>query len=174
MIVVVEGINGVGKTKFCERLHNKTGIPSYCENISIADMKVMYSSNGETIRSIMVEKMLTALEVLKETESDMIFDRFHLTEWVYGWIERNATIRSGISKVDDMLSDMGAKIVLFHPVDIAQINEKYKKDFTEYEKMFSKIKSKCDIINCTYLEMEAMVVKINEEHRDEMIRKWEG
>lgn len=170
MIIVVEGINGVGKTRFCERLHDKTGIPVYRELI---DVSLWRYKHGEEIREIMVEKMCSILEILRITESDIIFDTFHLTEWVYGWMDRDATTRSGIRGIDHLLKEMGAKIILMHPIDIDQINKEYGRDLTEHENMFSRCKSKCDIINCTYLETEAISVRMSEELQLEIMRKFE-
>lgn len=170
MIVVVEGIDRVGKTTFCKKLHGKTGIPVFREPI---DFSLFSCNDGEYIRSIMVEKMLSILRLVKATESDIIFDRFHLSEWVYGSIERNAKIKSGIEGIDFLLKELGAKIVLIHPVDIEQVSKEHGKDLTEHERMFRSFNSKCDIINCTYLETESLTIKFDCEHREEMIQKWE-
>lgn len=146
MIIVVEGIDRAGKSTFCKRLSKKTGIPVFKEDVDIKGMSEVYG--GETIRHIMCEKMKSILNVLKATKQDMILDRFHLSEWVYGYIERKAIDCTEISEIDEMLYEMGAIIVIIHPsgkYGLRDCSKKHGKDLSQYEEMFQRVGiiSKC-------------------------------
>lgn len=146
MIVVVEGIDRVGKTRFCKKLSKDTGIPVFKEGMNFKEMSKIYG--GETIRRIMCEKMKSILNVLKITGQDMIFDRFHISEWVYGYLERKAFYCKDIKEIDEMLYDMGAIVVILHPSGkerLKHCSREHGKDLSGYERMFKRVgaESKC-------------------------------
>lgn len=158
MIFVVEGIDKVGKTILCNKLSEKTGIPVFKEDVNFKHWIERFDKGA--VREILVEKMLSILRVLKLTGSNMIFDRFHLSEYVYGFIERFADLDgldSELRIIDDMLLEMDARIIVMHPLDIERSSEEHGKDLSEYEQRFRKAELKftnCNVTPCTYLEIE--------------------
>lgn len=172
MIVIVEGIDKTGKTNFCKRLSGKTGISVFREPVDFNNWRYKYS---EDVREIMCEKMKSMVRLLKETYSDVIFDRFHLSEWVYGTIERGSTMVSGLREIDGILHELGAKVIVFHPIDISYNSKVHGRDLLYHEEMYQTCGefSKCDIINCTYLEIEAVSQNLSNEYREEMMKMFE-
>ena len=81
MIIIVEGIDRVGKTTLCNRLSEELNIPihKYKGIIKYDKMK----NKEET------DKTLGLIQLLKETGSSIIFDRSYMSDYVYGVLQRN-------------------------------------------------------------------------------------
>lgn len=155
MIFVVEGINGVGKTALCNMLSEKTGIPVFREEVNFKYW--IERTDCDVVRNMMVEKMRSILNILKAMDSDIIFDRFHLSEYVYGMIDRMSWLTDGLREIDNMLVEMKAKVIIVHPLDIESLSLEYGKDLREYEQRYKRAEfgfTKCNVTSCTYLEIE--------------------
>lgn len=84
MIVVVEGIDRVGKTTFCNKLHELTGWPIYKHDnkqFRYEDMNTM----DETDKMLQMIDLLDAVDdQLDSHNKGIIFDRFHFSDYAYG------------------------------------------------------------------------------------------
>lgn len=172
MIFVVEGIDKVGKTILCNKLSEKTGIPVFKEDVNFKYWIERFDKG--LVRELLVEKMLSILRVLKLTDSSMIFDRFHLSEYVYGFIERLAGFDYKIKEIDYILLEMDARIIVMHPLDIERSSEEHGKDLSEYEQRFRKAELKftnCNVTPCTYLEIEQITDMFTNLYFNSMLDK---
>ena len=84
MLIIVEGIDRVGKTTLCNMLKDKLGFKIYKHKNDNFNYSKMDNDN-ET------DKMLQLLDLYEQIGSDVniVFDRFHWSDFVYGKIERN-------------------------------------------------------------------------------------
>ena len=84
MLIIVEGIDRVGKTTLCNMLKDKLGFKIYKHKNNNFNYSKMDNDN-ET------DKMLQLLDLYEQIGSDVniVFDRFHWSDFVYGKIERN-------------------------------------------------------------------------------------
>lgn len=131
MIVIVEGIDRVGKTTLCNKIHELNNIPVFKHSNESFDYSKMDNDN-ET------DKMLQLVELISITKSDIIFDRFHLSEFVYGVCERNYSFRDAYMNrilVDDMLCRVGAVLVYVEPVSVAWSSNKHGSNLNIHDKL---------------------------------------
>lgn len=141
MIVVVEGIDRVGKTTFCDRLNEATGWPIYKHDNETFDYADMDDVNE-------VDKMLQILDVIDQLDDQfgddrgIVFDRFHLSNLVYGWEERDYNIVDSLTRckaIEQRLLGMKQNVVL---VMLYDDNGPYRasiehgKDLSDYQQMF--------------------------------------
>ena len=152
MVIISEGIDGTGRDTFCKRLSESTGIPVLKQE----DFDIKYwmwrASDKDVVRKVMVEKMKSILNVVDTFDTSIIINRFHLYEYVYGRVDRHTWFGCGLEEIDEELKKRKAKVVCFHPITIEGVK-------SEYEQCMRKavLRSKCDITDCTELEMETMV-----------------
>ena len=149
MIIIVEGIDRVGKTTLCNKLKEELNISIY-KHVGVLQYNKMDNFN-ET------DKMLQLVELCRLTNSSIIFDRFHLTDFVYGILERNYDIDSAVDNfrlVDDAISELDDVYLIYVlPTNIEESSRQHGKDLTIYNGEFydlfknSKIKNKW---RCTY------------------------
>ena len=105
MIIIVEGTDRVGKTTLVNMLRDRMAFVSFKDHL----LKSRHVNNSK----VMSEKLYSVALLLKEINStgvNVVIDRFHLTELVYGMVERT-TITSTFGVIDRMLAEMGAIIV---------------------------------------------------------------
>lgn len=137
MIVIVEGIDRVGKTTFCEKLKN-LGFTYLKDDWNLQD-----NISQSEIAIYSVGKLDTTISVLKklsEQKQNVVVDRLHLTEMVYGEKSRGGNVREDlVSKIDWLLSEMDCSLVYVYPEDIRQSNLEAGVDLTEHEALFREL-----------------------------------
>lgn len=171
MIIIVEGIDRVGKTTLCNKISEELNVPIYKH---IGDFSYHRMDNDNE-----TDKMLQIIEVCRLTDSSIIFDRFHLTDFVYGEIERNYNIdkaTQNFKEIDDMLSKMeDVFLIEVLPTDIKRSSKEHGKDLSIYNDEFkqlyihSKIKNKWQVTYNTMYEAIQFINAIrgkNHEHKE--------
>lgn len=114
MIYIVEGIDRMGKSTLANALSERTGIPVYHDDATTVDLGKWMDSPNET------DKMLKMLNILDLTDSSMIFDRFHLTDFTYGLIERGYLYEQAIvnlGKIEERLLNMRQHVFMYYMFD---------------------------------------------------------
>ena len=128
MVIIVEGIDRVGKSTLCNKLSEAIGVEIYKHRNDVMDYSLMDNMN-ET------DKMLQLLDMIKLGSVDVIFDRFHMSDFVYGVIERNYdydTAESNRILIEDKLKDVNAILLLVDPIDIESSSKQHGKDLYEH------------------------------------------
>lgn len=170
MIIIVEGIDRVGKTTLCNKLSEEFGIPTHKYKGIISYDNMLNSEESD--------KTLGLFQLIKETGSDIIFDRSYFTDYVYGTIERNYDFEQAIRNfylIDETISKMDDVFLIYLlPVDIKWSSRKHGKDLSKHDELFykkfkdSKIKNKyrCTLytLNEAVNFIKAMRGKENEKH----------
>lgn len=165
MIIIVEGIDRVGKTTLCNKLKEEFNIPVY-KNKGI----IQYNKMDNTEET---DKMLKLIDLCNLTNSSIIFDRFYLSDFVYGMLERNYNIDVAVDnfrKVDNSLLEIDDVFLIYIlPTDIEESSKQHGKDLKIYDSEFydlfkhSKIKNKW---RCTYNTMDEAIMFIKTQMED--------
>ena len=147
MIVVVEGIDRVGKTTLVKKLV-KAGF------IDLKDEFLIDPLNIENFPDYSVGKCESFVAIAKKLHNEgknVVIDRLHLTEIVYGKDKRGETNLQGCLAVDLELSNLGSCLCLVTPSDIELSNALAEEEqdarsdmFNFYYKLSSMKKVACD------------------------------
>ena len=161
MIIIVEGIDRVGKTTLCNKISNKFNVPIYKHvgNFEYSNM----DNNNET------DKMLQILQVMKLVGSEriLVLDRFHLTDYVYGILNRNYDkdkAKVNFKQIEDFLDKNEAILIMLEPTDISMSSKEHGEDLSNHYNIFldifkeSKIKYKW---RCTYNTIDEAITYIS-------------
>ena len=124
MIIIVEGIDRVGKTTLANNISKKYGLKIYKH---IGDFRYCNMDNeNET------DKILQILEIIRISKIDIIFDRLHFTDFVYGCIERNYDFCEALKnkmKIENFLvNNIDTKLIYMNPVNINIANKMHGKN----------------------------------------------
>ena len=150
-VIIIEGIDRVGKTTLANLIKRKFDAKVFKDKMLVAeDMKD---------RTIITEKIVTTVNMLKLWPADkmLVIDRFHLSEVVYGILDREY-VNNDMKKIDGILSEIkGIQLILVEPTDIEWSSNQHGSDLENHKKLFdlvyeeSKIKDK---IKCNYKDFD--------------------
>lgn len=148
MVIIVEGIDRIGKSTLCNKLSGKFKIPIFRHSGTIPYYKM--TNEQET------DKILNLIQLISITNSSVIFDRFYITDFVYGIIERNYDHEKALFnfeliefELQNLINDI--HLVLMQPTDIMSSSFQHRKNLSLYNTCFkdrfieSNIKHKYEI-----------------------------
>lgn len=170
MIVIVEGIDRVGKTTLVDRLKRETGFAIYHDGMNFPVEK--RDNDNET------DKMYKMLQVYKAGKPDIIFDRFHWTDFVYGCLQRDYSFAKALRNKDLLETELWiqkAVIVLVKPTNIEESSLQHGSDLSRHEQLFELLfnESKLKKITCTYHTISEAQKWVHEEINNYMLGgKW--
>lgn len=160
-IIIIEGISRVGKTTLCNKINKLYNIPIYKHNKNIIQYSDMNDRNE-------VEKMMVMLDVYRTIPSNIIFDRFHFSNTVYGILLRNYDINESINNIkiiEKYIKSINSRCILIKvsPTDIKESSRQYGRDLTEFENYFQKLYniSILEKYNCNYNNQDELIKKLN-------------
>lgn len=161
MVIIIEGIDRVGKTTLCKRLSETLNIPIYKH---VGEFKYSKMDNeNET------DKMLQIIEICKLSNSFIIFDRFHLTDFVYGVLEReydSHKAENNKNEIEEKLNEIGAILIVVNPTSIVKSSKEHGKDLMMHNQLFktlfslAKIKNKIECDYTSFDEVEEFIRKV--------------
>lgn len=161
MIIIVEGIDRVGKTTLCKALE-KVGFLYLKDFWHVATML-----SSEKIPSYSVGKLDTTIGMLKMLNAqglNIVVDRFHLTEWVYGTYTREIMVEDKIlRKIDRILAEMDCTLVHVRPDDLHMSNMQAGVNLTEHLMAFEDKFSESEITRkyvTSYKHLNATVLNL--------------
>jgi hypothetical protein len=128
MIFIVEGIDRVGKTTLCNKLKDAFNI-----NVFKGDCRY----NGYSNRIANTERISEVTNLLEQGFlRNIIFDRFHATEYIYGITDRSYSNFEMID-IDMRLSNIPEIIYIWvRSSDIIKSSEEHGSDLSEHECLF--------------------------------------
>lgn len=131
MIILVDGIDRVGKTTLCRMLTDEFGIPSNKD-----DTRYLGTHRDVIVNTEKINTFMNLIE--NRCITNIIFDRFHLTEYVYSAIERGF-INKNMFDIDKRLCDCGELVILIYvrPTDIVKSSVEHGKDLSEHDALFA-------------------------------------
>lgn len=169
MVIIVEGIDRIGKSTLCKKLSEKLGFPIYKE------IGVEKKSREGNIRS-----QMSLLSLCQTTNCDVIFDRLFASEFVYGVLERDYVVVEAIKDFQEALNVL-AKIpdviyIGMHAIDVGKSSKEHGKDLSEHDKLFAmtnrfvkeKLSEKPDarVIFCNYYDIDRIANVIYEIYQE--------
>lgn len=168
MIVLVEGIDRVGKTTFIDKLAKVTGYPTFKD-----DTRYAMHHDDMLINS---EKMNTLMNVIeRRLVYDAIFDRFHWTEMVYGLVDRSY-VNKGMDDIEERLKKYSYDtcnvcMVYVEPTDIMWSSKEHGKSLMSHHMLYEKLYEKLEIpkFKCNHETIDEAITQVTE-----FISKTEG
>ena len=165
-MIIVEGIDRVGKTTLCNKLSENYKIPIY---------RHIGERNFKTIdNDIETEKFFQILEICKLSNAFIIFDRLYLSDYVYGTLERDYDIikaSNNLKALEDYIGESFNNIVLILvcPTDINESSRQHGKDLSKYNEIFMQLFKESNIRNkimCDYNGIDNAVKFVGEKIRE--------
>lgn len=117
MILIVEGIDKIGKTLLIKKLLGE----SFCKDFSVFNdlgksvMQPHYFDNSNETDKML--KIISMVDLIGR-DKNIIFDRFYWSDFSYGLIRRYYDFEQAISyfhKIDDLLYELQTKIIYMSP-----------------------------------------------------------
>ena len=160
MVIIVEGIDRVGKTTLCRELEKATGMKRFRDDFRYYDKKYLN-------KDINTEKINTLLNLIEEGfVENVILDRYHFTEYIYGMLNRKYTNMSMVD-IDERIGKMqNVVIILVVPVDIEKSSLEHGSSLEIHNKMFCKMYEISSIkkkIKVNYNEFEYAIDFVKKE-----------
>lgn len=145
-MIIVEGIDRVGKTTLVNLLKEKTGWP-------VLDDSYLYETKDmRKDKRVNVEKIKTIVNFARDVSDKFIVDRLHWSEMIYGYCDRGYDNVVPVLDVEDELIKVGAKIILVVPTDIESSSKQHGKDLSKHAEIFEAVfdDSKMKKFRCDY------------------------
>lgn len=136
-IIVVEGIDRVGKTTIANKIQAESEFDqsmkfqAYKHDESFVSYDKMDTDNE-------ADKMAQLLTMADMFNCNVLFDRFHLSDFVYGLVGRGykfSDAYSNMQAIDTMLADMNSVLVYVKPVDLKRSSEEHGSDLTMHDRL---------------------------------------
>lgn len=129
MVVIVEGIDRVGKTTLVGKLCEALGYQRFRD-----DFRYMPGDRPWENIEVNTEKINTLMNLIEQGLVDnVVLDRFHFTEKVYGELERNYINRDMVD-VDERLSKLDSVILVWvQATDLYRSSKEHGKSLTKHE-----------------------------------------
>ena len=173
MIIIVEGIDRVGKTTLVNKLTKECNIKPFIDSylsFEYIDLEgfVAYVdgcrdniiANTEKINSL-----INFFEQFSDKIGNVLLDRFHVSEYVYGLCDRKYISREVFDMFDERLSKLNTLIVYVEPKDLDWSSEQHGSSLKKHNGAFNYIigKTKCEVIRCNFDTLDETVLKIKEK-----------
>lgn len=131
MIVVVEGIDRVGKTTLVNKL----------VKLGFVEMKDKFEIDGfiHEFDDYSIGKCESFVQAAKELDKqgyNVVIDRLHLTEYVYGMVRNRGVNQHAVWAVDMLLTNLNALLCYVRPADIEISNGLAGLDQAKYNELF--------------------------------------
>ena len=170
MVIIIEGVDRVGKTTLANMISKKYHIPIFKQERIEKGTLTALGKIGNYYENYIRAKSLVEFWNSDSFTQDIIIDRFHWTEAVYSWVDRDAKVPAELmlytyDSVQRLMSKKRDKYIIIYvkPTDIEWSSQQHGKDLRRHNDMFEVVRnySVCDnvltpnnIIDCTYNEFE--------------------
>lgn len=120
MIVILEGLERTGKSTVAEILETKYNFVSFKDHNHLMEMDRSFIANR-------LDATLSMITALDKANIDVVLDRFHISELIYGTYYRgySRTNFQHIKYIDEVISHLNTKLILLERT----VDEKYEEVF---------------------------------------------
>lgn len=120
MIVILEGLERTGKSTIAKILETKYNFVSFKDHNHLMEMDCSSIANR-------LDATLSMITALDKANVDVVLDRFHLSELIYGTYYRgyNRANFQHIKYIDEVLSHLNTKLILLERT----VDKKYEEAF---------------------------------------------
>lgn len=158
MVIIVEGIDRVGKTTLCNKINKEINFPIYKHVGNFVYSRM--DNENET------DKMIQLLQLCKITNSTIVFDRFHFTDYVYGVLERNYNVliaSHNVEEIEEFLKEIKAILIYVSPTDVLKSSIEHGSNLEKHDKMFEELFEESKIehkFRCDYNSLDEALLFI--------------
>lgn len=134
-IIIVEGVDKIGKTTMCGTLSTHLGVNIYKRPSDEFDFTRL-RCGGVALETC------NLLSHLRKTGKSIIFDRLHLSEYVYGKINRHYDEMDNIcwfNAMEDFMQGLDVTLILVRPTDFDWSSKAHGIDIRPYDDCFVEI-----------------------------------
>ena len=160
MIVIVEGIDRVGKSTFCKMLQEK--------GYKLLDSKIhtdQFEVGAEIYDRLQEERTVAQAQLLSllDKSEKIVIDRFHLSQAVYGLYERGRTTWPHMQLLEEFIAN-NAILVYIKPTDILQSSARHGKSLIAHAEYFDTLYdiSSLQKLCGTYYGLDELVKQVEE------------
>ena len=173
MIIIIEGIDRVGKTTLANKLSEQYNIPIYKqERIGGNDIQLNLERAGNMLKESNVVMNYCRARTLVDFwnwsgfKENIIMDRFHWTEAVYGLCDRNSDEPMRMMEaIERQMLEQKDKYLIIQvmPVDIKTSSRQHGYDLTRHQKEFDRLynMSKLNKCRCSYYSFEVAIEEVS-------------
>lgn len=169
MIIIVEGVDRVGKSTMCERLKREFNFRVFHDDYKPNYITIKPESDKEKLLiDDCINVKFSLIMQFMSMWDNIIIDRFHFTEFVYNHMRGQAF--KGFQKIDRVLSKLNVHLVLVKSENIIESSKQHGEDLRVHEAMFKSLyhSSRVPYKYCTsYSEINSTIleIKMNEALR---------
>lgn len=174
MVIIIEGIDRVGKTTLANKISEELNVPIYKQDRIGGNKLLVDNGESNTIKNYrtcnicenyMRAKTLVDFWNWPGFTQNIIMDRFHWTEAVYSLIDRGSREQYDAMKLieKNMLQRPDNYIIIYvMPTDIKWSSRQHGKDLTKHNEEFVKLynESKLNKCMCTLFTTDVVLNKI--------------
>lgn len=160
MIVIVEGIDRVGKSTFCRILQGR--------GYKLLDSKIhanQFEVGADVYDRLQEERTVAQVQLLSllDKSEKIVIDRFHLSQAVYGLYERGRATWAHMQLLEEFISH-NSVLVYIRPTDILRSSAQHGKDLTEHASYFDMLYdiSSLNKVTGTYETLDLLLEQVEE------------
>lgn len=155
MVIILEGIDRVGKTTLAERIAKEFN----CEYFKAERVEDRYCTLKEnsaiSYGYCMGQVQLFNKTYAEDKEKHIVIDRFHWTEYVYTKIQRDRELDSFYMRNIDaemLKCKQGYLMILMEPIDLKKCSKMHGRDLSMHRDLFDMIYDTTNLLKykCTY------------------------
>lgn len=173
MIVIVEGIDRVGKTTLVSKLTKSCNINpfidsylsfTYCDLNKDKEIVVEGKRNDIIANTEKINSLINFFEQFSNNIGNVLLDRFHLSEFVYGKVDRHYLSHEAFEVFDKRLAKLNTLIIYVEPKNLNWSSEKHGSSLAEHLEVFEDIinKTECEVVRCNFDTLDEAVLKVKE------------
>lgn len=126
-IIVVDGIDRVGKTTIANKIRVESELDPF-KKFKMYKHDESFVSYDKMDTDNEADKMAQLLTMADMFNCNVLFDRFHLSDFVYGVVGRGYKFSDAyrnMRAIDKMLADMNSVLVYVKPVDLKRSSDEH-------------------------------------------------
>ena len=158
MIIIVEGIDRVGKSTLCKKLE---GI-GFTQSLA----RIWNTSrDNELVTALQNERTIAQAQILQliHDKVDIVIDRFHLSQIVYSMHNRDCDVTSTMLEVDKMLGQMDSLLLYVQPTNLERSSKEHGSDLLKHVETFDEMFAKSSMqklkLNYKTIQMAVDIVR---------------
>jgi len=172
MVIIIEGIDRVGKTTLANKISKEFNVPIYKQNriggnfVSLSKSRSgnVFATNN-ILDNYVRAKTLVDFWNWSGFTQNIIIDRFHWTEAVYSLVDRDGPSQyENMKLIERDMLEQKDKYIIIHvvPMDIGWSSRQHGSDLTKHYKEFSKLynDSKLNKCACSLISMDMVIDKV--------------
>lgn len=172
MVIIIEGIDRVGKTTLAKKLSEKYNIPIFKqERIGGNEVVLNPVRNGKMVAESNILMNYVRGRTLVDFwnwsgyNQNIIVDRFHWTEAVYSLVDRNSIepMHMMMNLEREMLKQKDKYLIIqVMPTCIKESSRQHGKDLSKHQEEFNKLydESKLNKYRCSYCSIDMAVDEV--------------